>query len=96
MPQGFAVGLLWYAPWMATAVFLRLRDGRTVRFGHARDAASAAKVKNDVETWVSAGITLSVANARGTIEDVTPSSVEIVELCSEPTPMLGSPVIPAT
>jgi hypothetical protein len=75
---------------MATAVFLRLRDGRRVRFGRSRDPAGAAKVKTDVEQWISAGITLSVANSHGGIEDVAPATVEAVELVGEPTPTRGS------
>ena len=79
-----------YAPSVATAVFLRLRDGRRVRFGRSRDPSGAAKVKRDVEAWIAEGITLSVANAQGGIEDVAPTTVEAVELIPEPTPTRGS------
>ena len=75
---------------MATSVFLKLRDGRVVRFGRAHDAAGAEKVKADVEHWIAAGITLSVGSAQGLIEEVTPHSVELVELVVERTPANGS------
>ncbi len=74
---------------MATAIFLRLRDGRAIRFGHALDAAGAAKLKADVEHWIATGITLSVGSAQGVIEEVAARSVEGVELVVELMPGMG-------
>jgi len=75
---------------MATSVFLRLQEGRRVRFGYARDAAGAARVKAEVERWIHAGTTLTVTDAHGAAEDIAPTAVAEVELVQEPTPTRGA------
>jgi hypothetical protein len=68
---------------MPTAVFLKLKQGRRVRFGQAHDAAGAKKVKADVLQWIHDGITLTVANAQGEAEDITANAIADVELVNE-------------
>jgi len=76
---------------MATDVFLKLQEGRRVRFGRARDVIAAAQVKAHLELWISKGMTLTVANAQGVAEDVVPGSVLAIELVHEATPAGGAP-----
>jgi hypothetical protein len=68
---------------MGTKVILRLKDGRSLQLGRASDSTAAARVKADIERWLDAAVTLSVANAKGEIEDITPRSVISVETVIE-------------
>ena len=68
---------------MSTTVYLRLADGRRVRFARTPDAVAAQKVRTGVEGWIADGMTLSVANAQGQIEDVNAKSVVAIELMDE-------------
>ena len=78
---------------MANAVFLKLREGRSIRFGRTKDAAAAAKVKRSVEEWVREGVTISMANAQGELEDVNLNNVVAIEISEEPTPPTGSRLV---
>jgi hypothetical protein len=74
---------------MSTAVYLRLRDGRRVRFAHARDPGGAETIRRHAEQWVAEGATVSVADHTGRIEDVGAQSVVAIELADDPTPPTG-------
>ena len=78
---------------MANAVFLKLREGRSIRFGRTKDAAAAAKVKRGVEEWIRVGVTISMANAQGNLEDVNLKHVVAIEISEEPTPPTGSRLV---
>ena len=81
---------------MANVVFLKLREGRCIRFGRTKDAAAAAKVKRGVEEWIREGVTISMANAQGELEDVNLKNVVAIEISEEPTPSTGSRILPNT
>lgn len=68
---------------MGTKVILRLKDGRSLQLGRASDPAAADQVRADVQRWLDASVTLSVANAKGQLEDITPRSVISVETVIE-------------
>jgi len=70
-------------PAMSTTVFLRLKDGRRIQFARAHDTASAQKVRTGVEGWIADGMTLSLANSRGEIEDVAAKSIVAIELMED-------------
>jgi hypothetical protein len=74
---------------MAAVVYLRLRDGRRVRFGHSQHIAGAARMKSTIEQWIADGITLTLADAHGGLRDVPPESVAGVDLDDEETPAHG-------
>ena len=75
---------------MATTVVLRLRDGRRVLFHRTRDPGKAERWKSDLEQWIEAGMTVSIANARGELEDLVPSTISAIEIVDEPTPTTSS------
>jgi len=77
---------------MATTVFLKLQEGRRIRFGRTKDPAAADKVKRSVEEWIREGVTISMANAQGELEDVNLMHVVAIDIVEEPTPPTGSRV----
>ncbi len=76
---------------MATAVYIRQKNGHRVRFGLAHDPAGAAKIKSAVEHWIAKGITLAVADAQGGINEIAPDTVDCVELELETLRIEGHP-----
>jgi hypothetical protein len=41
-------------------------------------------MKGHLDTWMASGHTLSVANAHGQVDDITPRSVQAIEVVEEP------------
>ena len=66
-----------------TSVFLRFKEGRSIRFGKTGDAVTAAKVKRSVEEWVRDGVTISMANALGQLEEIDLRKVVAIDIVDE-------------
>jgi hypothetical protein len=75
---------------MGTTIYIRLQDGRRVRFGRAPDVSAAERVMNVVAGWVREGMSLSLADAGGQLEEVLARTVQGFELTNEATPAQGS------
>jgi hypothetical protein len=69
---------------MGTSVYLKLKDGRSLPLKEGADSASAAVVKAHFEEWLRNGITLSVTDAQGKVEDITPRRVVAIEMIDTP------------
>jgi hypothetical protein len=74
-----------YSHSMSTSVFLKLKDGRAIPFGSSGDAVAAARMKSDLEDWLEHGSTLTVANAKGELEDITPRRVVAIDVIASTT-----------
>jgi hypothetical protein len=68
---------------MATTVFVKLRDGRRLSVGKADSRPAAEKVRQDVESWIMRGVTLTISNEQGKVEDITPTGVVGFDVCEE-------------
>lgn len=69
---------------MGTSIFLMLKDGRKVSLLTDADQAKAGAMKAELDKWVRGGQTLSVTHASGTVEDVTPLGVRLIEVVETP------------
>jgi hypothetical protein len=69
---------------MGTSVYIRLKDGRSLPLKEGADSASAAVLKAHFEEWLRNGITLSVTDAQGRVEDITPRRVVAIEAIDDP------------
>jgi hypothetical protein len=71
---------------MSTSVYLKLTDGRSLPLKEGAQQAVAAIIKEHFERWIKAGMTLSVANAHGEVEEITPRRVLAIEVVEMPDP----------
>ncbi|HEX3134079.1 MAG TPA: hypothetical protein VHX44_10920 [Planctomycetota bacterium] len=69
---------------MGSSVYLKLKNGRTVSLLTDADKAKADAMKSELDKWVQRGQTLSVTHASGTVEDVTPHGVHVIEVVETP------------
>ena len=69
---------------VSTSVFLRLKDGRSIALKEEAEQAAALQVKAHFEQWLVDGMTLSVANGKGAVEDITPTSVVAIDVVELP------------
>ncbi len=69
---------------MGSSVYLKLKNGRMVSLLSGADKRAALAMKDHLDTWVTRGQTLSVANANGQVDEVTPRSVQAIEVVDEP------------
>ena len=69
---------------MGSSVYLKLRNGRVVPLLSGAEKRAALSMKDHLDSWVTDGQTLSVTNAHGRVEDITPRSVEAIEIVEEP------------
>jgi hypothetical protein len=69
---------------MGSSVYLKLRDGRVVPLLSGADERAALAMKGHLDSWMASGHTLSVANAHGQVDDITPRSVRAIEIVEEP------------
>jgi hypothetical protein len=65
---------------MSTTIHLKLRDGRIVPVGCDHEKIEAERLKAELEQWLVSGTTLTITNARGQLEEVTPRGVARIEL----------------
>lgn len=65
---------------MGTSVYLKLKDGRTVSLLTNAERAAAEAMRAELHKWLDTGQTLAVTHASGSVEDVTPRGVELIEL----------------
>jgi hypothetical protein len=72
-----------YALHVGTSVYLKLKDGSSVRIAKARDAAMADKIRLQVAQWLKAGTTISATNAHGGSVEITPTRVIAIDVTVE-------------
>lgn len=68
----------------STSVILRLKDGRSIALKEETERAAAIFIKAHFEQWLRDGMTLSVANAQGRVEEITPRHVMAIEAVDYP------------
>lgn len=76
---------------MHTVICLRLRDGRSIPFGSAQERDSAELMRVNLLGWLAKGSTLTIANAKGELEDITPHRVLAIDLVDPMTEATGLP-----
>jgi hypothetical protein len=70
---------------MGTSVYLKLKDGRKVSMLTNAEPAAAEAMTAELHKWLRTGQTLAVTHATGSVEDVTPRGVALIEVVeSEP------------
>jgi hypothetical protein len=65
---------------MSTSIFLKLKDGTTLPIGTDHEKDEAERVKAELEHWLTSGTTLTITNAKGQLEEVTPRRVQAIDL----------------
>jgi hypothetical protein len=65
---------------MGTSVYLKLKDGSSFPIGADHEKDEAERVKAELEQWLTSGTTLTIANAKGQLEEVTPRRVLAIDL----------------
>ncbi len=63
---------------MSTVIYLKLKDGRILPVGSDHDKNEAERLMAELEQWLTNGTTLTLANARGQLEEVTPRRVATI------------------
>jgi CheY-like chemotaxis protein len=66
-------------PAPTTSIFLKLDDGRCIALKEGAEPTAAAQLKTQLEQLIKGGMTLSVANVRGQIEDIVPTRVLAID-----------------
>lgn len=69
---------------MGSSVYLKLKDGRKVSLLSDADKEKAEAMKARLEERVRRGETLVVVHPTGTVEDVTPRGVQLIEVVETP------------
>ena len=70
---------------MASSVFIRLADGRVVPLSESEQTLSAQELKAHLEQWLRNGQRITVATGNGHVEEITPTSVRVIEIVRKPT-----------
>jgi hypothetical protein len=65
---------------MSTSVHLKLKDGRILHVGSDHEKDEAERVKSELEQWLTCGTTLTLTDAKGHLEEVTPRRVLAIDL----------------
>jgi hypothetical protein len=65
---------------MGSSVFLQLKDGRKVSLLSDADKEKADAMQARLEERIRRGETLVVVHATGTVEDITPHGVQLIEV----------------
>jgi hypothetical protein len=73
-------------PPMSTSVFLKLKDGRALPLREKISDSIAAGITACFERWIQRGMTLSIADAHGQVEDIPSQRVLCLETVREPDP----------
>jgi hypothetical protein len=74
---------------MITSILLKLKGGLRLTMGRNTDPRDTARLKVQVEDWVTSGVTIQIGNQRGEVMEIPPTAIEAVELETEKTPPTG-------
>lgn len=69
---------------MGSSVFVRLKDGSRVSLLADAEPPQADALRRSLDRWVRDGQVLSITHATGCVEDVSPQTVEAIEVVTSP------------
>ena len=65
---------------MGSTVYLKLKNGRLVSMLDNAERGAAETMKRHLDRWVEDGQTLSITHANGSVEELTPTGVQLIEI----------------